>query len=309
MAELSADDCDDAAKYDRSLDLHRRIEALYPRVAEQRVYLRGLMRPDPAIPRVPGKSGGVMIDPIVCALAIKAATTKRAVVTLCEQGDGDNALVLTRVLLENACLLEWLIRGPRPRRLEAYAMFMSVVHEHIVALVERFRDRFVAAGADSQLTSDPYHRAVAEHVFGNPNNDRPTWKFGESESGERRKRKRKAKGIQVTVKEMFEEIAEGGRDSFEHEVLYGSLGSDMVHSGPFSLAHGVATLLKESTCFLGPLPRADTRIIALAISNTAMLLVLDSLNEYSGLGLENDIAALKQESQRDPAKEARDGGE
>jgi hypothetical protein len=71
---------------------------------------------------------------MVCALAIKAATTKRAVFTVCELGDGDNAMALTRVLLENACLLEWLIRGRGRQRLEAYVMFTSVQHERVAAL-------------------------------------------------------------------------------------------------------------------------------------------------------------------------------
>jgi hypothetical protein len=32
---------------------------------------------------------------------------------------------------------------------------------------------------------------------------------------------------------------------------------------------------------------------ALAISNSAMLLVLDSLNEYTGLGFEDELASIK----------------
>jgi hypothetical protein len=36
------------------------------------------------------------------------------------------------------------------------------------------------------------------------------------------------------------------------------------------------------------------------MSNAAMFLVLDSLNEYVGLGLSEELAALKAESQKDP---------
>jgi hypothetical protein len=32
----------------------------------------------------------VLLDQFVCALSVKAATTKRAVLALCELGDGDN---------------------------------------------------------------------------------------------------------------------------------------------------------------------------------------------------------------------------
>jgi hypothetical protein len=101
--------------YQRSLELHHEIESLYPRVEQHAAYFRGLMRADATLPHPPGITGGTRVDPLVCALATKASTTKRAIVAVCELGDGDNALALARVLLENACLLEWLIRGdPAP---------------------------------------------------------------------------------------------------------------------------------------------------------------------------------------------------
>src|SRR5206468_548166 len=149
--------------YQRGLEVHRKIEALYPRVDQYNAYFRDLMPVDRTLPRPPGKTPGVRLDPVVCALAIKAATTKRAIWAVCELGDGDNALALARVLLENACLLEWLIRGEGRRRLEAYVMFTSVVHERVVQMINRHRGRLIADGADSDLSSDPYHRAVTTH--------------------------------------------------------------------------------------------------------------------------------------------------
>lgn len=105
--------------YQLSLEVHGQIEALYPRVEQHAAYFRVMMPVDRAFPQPPGTTGGVRLDPVVSALAIKAATTKRAILAVCELGDGDNALALARVLLENACLLEWLIRGDGRRRLEA----------------------------------------------------------------------------------------------------------------------------------------------------------------------------------------------
>jgi uncharacterized protein DUF5677 len=104
------------AGYRRSLEVHDKIEALYPRIEQHAARFRGMTPADSRLPRPPGKTPGLRLDPMVCALAIKAATTKRAVFTLCELGDGDNAMALTRVLLENACLLEWLIRGQGRQR-------------------------------------------------------------------------------------------------------------------------------------------------------------------------------------------------
>lgn len=233
---------------------------------------------------------GVMVDPIVCALAIKAATTKRPVVALCELGDGDNAFALMRVLLENARLLEWLIRGEGHRRLETYVIFTSVVHQRIVALAERFRDRFIAAGVDSLPKSDSYHQAVAEHVFGNTKDDRPTLELISYKGTLKR----------VSVKDMFDAIKDTQHSfSFEYQMMYGSLGSDIIHSGPFSLTRTLTTLLDRSMFVLRPTPLPDLCTLALAMSNAAMFLVLDSLNEYVGLGLLADLAALKAGSQND----------
>ena len=148
------------AGYQRSLEVHRQIEALYPHIEQATAYFRGVMPVDSALPRPPGTISGVTLDPLVCALAIKAATTKRALLAVCELGDGDNALALARVLLENACLLEWLIRGDGQRRLEAYAMFISVQAERVVQTVDRHHHRFIASGAESKPKSDPFHRSV-----------------------------------------------------------------------------------------------------------------------------------------------------
>src|SRR6266404_2552912 len=79
---------------------------------------------------------------------------------------------------------------------------------------------------DSQVSFSPYHRAVWTHVFrqknGNPTkSDRPTWDFDGVT----------CKGEPASVKKLFREIA-GSEESFEYDVLYGALGSDIVHSGP-----------------------------------------------------------------------------
>lgn len=273
--------------YERSMEIHRRIEALYSRVEEQVAYFRGMMRADPALSIPPATSPGVVCDPIVCALAVKAATTKRAIALLCQHGDGDNALALTRVLMENACLLEWLLRGEGRRRLETYVMFTSVLHEQAVATIAQFRERFRSAGADPSVDSDPYHRAVSECLFSGTKDDRATWAFSPEKGVLRR----------VSVKQIFTEVT--GDSSFEYEMLY-SMGSDIVHSGPFSLTRTLQHGLKRRTFMLQALPVEDGRTIALAVSNAAMLLVLASFDEYVGLGLAEELETLRVESRKDP---------
>lgn len=282
--------------YQRSLEVHKQIEALYPRVEAHRAYFRGMTQVDPNLPRPPGTSGEVRLDHVVCVLAIKAATTKRAVLAVCELGDGDNAIALARVLLENACLLEWLIRGDGRRRLETYAMFLSVAHERIVAIVNRHRDRFIGAGADPNMASDPYHRAIWTHVFrdrkGRPTKgERPTWNFD----------RLTRRGEPASVRALFEEIADS-QTSFEYDILYGALGSDIVHSGPFTTLTRMRqrTIGDRATFSLAPMPISDMCTIALASSNVAMFLVLDSLTQYIGLDLSAELASLKAKSHTDP---------
>lgn len=271
--------------YQRSVELHHEIEALYPRVEEHGAYFRALRPVSRTFPQPPGTTGGARLDPAVCSLAIKAATTKRAILAVCELGDGDNALALARVLLENSCLLEWLIRGDGRQRLEAYVMFMSVQHERIVATIDRHNDRFIAAG----VTVDPYHHAISTHVFRGTKSHRPTWEFDRVTR----------KGEAVSVHDLFREIADGTH-SFEHDVLYGALGSDIVHSGPFSLTRIQQTMGNRRTFVLQPTPVSDMCSIALASSNVAMFLVLDSLTQYLGLDLSAELASLKAKSQADP---------
>lgn len=277
------------AGYQRSLEVHRQIEALYPHIEQATAYFRGVMPVDSALPRPPETISGVTLDPLVCALAIKAATTKRALLAVCELGDGDNALALARVLLENACLLEWLIRGDGRRRLEAYAMFISVQAERVVQTVHRHHDRFIASGAESEPKSDPFHRGVWKYVFGDKRSYRPTWELDRATG----------KVEPVTVHDVFKEIA-GGQPSFEHDVLYGAIGSDVVHSGPYSLSRILALMGEQQTFVLKPMPAVEACTIALASSNTAMFLVLDSLTQYVGLDLSVELGKLKAQAQADP---------
>jgi hypothetical protein len=281
------------AGYKRSLEIHRKFEALYPQVEQHNAYFREMTPADRRLPRPPGRTPALRLDPMVCALAIKAATTKRAVFALCELGDGDNAMVLTRVLLENACLLEWLIRGRGRQRLEAYVMFTSVQHERIAATVQRYAQRFEAAGSTADIASDPYHRAVWSATVrdekGKPTrSERPTWEFDETTK----------QGKAFKVSDLFREIA-GGAHSYEYDVMYGAIGSDIVHSGPFSLTHTLQRMGNRTTFLLEPMAVPEMCTIALALSNAAMFLVLDSLSEYLGLDLSAELEPLKAKSNAD----------
>ena len=198
--------------------------------------------------------------------------------------------------LENACLLEWLIRGTGRRRLEAYVMFMSVQHERVAALINTHRARFDDESGSLAIASEPSHAAVWVHTFRDTTKKnrptrsyRPTWEFGRDTR----------QGTPVSVQGLFREITDR-QDSFEHDVLYGALGSDIVHSGPFSLLPIQPQIGRQDTFVLRPMPKSDLCTIALASSNMAMFLVLDSLTEYLGLDLSVELGELKATAETNP---------
>ena len=170
-------------------------------------------------------------------------------------------------------------------------MFTSVQHERIVATFERHSARFVSAGETLQMASNADHRAIWTQVFKDRDRPttsyRPTWEF-DRDTG---------RGKAVTVHDIFKELADAPH-SFEHDVLYGALGSDIVHSGPFSLSRIMAMTNRKFV--LRPMPVRDLCTIALASSNTAMLLVLDSFTQFLGLDLSNEITSLKEEAKANP---------
>lgn len=84
-------------------------------------------------------------------------------------------------------------------------------------------------------------------------------------------------------------------------MLYGAIGRDVVHSGPFSLT----PMLREMgearrTLWLRPAPNNQLCGIALGSSNSAMFLVLDSLTQYVGLDLSAELAPMKADHARNP---------
>jgi hypothetical protein len=228
------------------------------------------------VPLPTGKVPLVDLDRVYCALAIKAATTKRAVLSLCESGDGDSAYTLSRVILENGVLMSWMLDGEGRDRLETYVLFMSVLHEKTISLVtEHYQDRpeILEMATDK---SDPYHVAIAETVFGDNEN---TWAYFPSG--------RSGKFRQIRISEIFKDAV----GQFAYDGPY-TMASQFVHSGPESL-YGILRHLGSRQFFeLSPRPSTERSAMALSDSNLAMLVALDALSTYMGLGLSERIKSM-----------------
>src|SRR5579862_6122822 len=99
--------------YDRVAAIHARIVALYPTIRIRGVQFRVSEKPDRSIPlEIIGSSEYVVVnrDRAVCAIVDKAANLKESLRILCEQRQGDAALIIARTLLETAVVLEWLLQ-------------------------------------------------------------------------------------------------------------------------------------------------------------------------------------------------------
>jgi hypothetical protein len=216
---------------------------------------------------------------------------------MCEANDGDTAMMLGRVLLENAMLIAWLLKGDGRVRLETYALFAAVLHE-------RFSDNFAHFYSDrdevrdwAKSRSDPFARAVWHQVFGGKHD---TWAYFPDPDKPNKLRK-------TTIKSMFSEAdADSGPASrytgFIYDVAY-ARGSQFIHSGPLSVDSVIPSVRSHRHFFLSTMPSPMHRLEALHVSNVAMVFVLDSLNDYIGLGLSDRIKAISELMTQQPEED------
>ena len=253
--------------------VHHQIVALYRKVAECNVWFRRPHRLSSQIPAPISGAREVDTDQAFCALAIKAASTKDSIYLLCEAGHGESALALSRVLFENAVLMAWQRLGPGRQRLETYILFASAQHEH-------WADTVLHLDPQSTPRSDPYHAAVTEAVFQGYDD---TWAYFPNPQ-------RPDKLQKVGMRTMLRDLP-GNERPFEYQGLY-RLGCDHVHTSPYSLGYLLAPVAARRMFFLEPLHASDSRVAALAVSNSSMLIVLDVMDEYVGLGIAADVKKL-----------------
>jgi hypothetical protein len=268
---------------DRGLQIHEWIESLYPKVERRGIRFRGLVEVSRSIP--PPGDGGVAAtdnDRTVCALAIKAATTKRTIAGLCKDGSGDDAMCLARVIIENAVLMGWMLNEPERTRLQTYILFSGVLRERLVEIVAKFYGDNPDLVESVRQTADPYRQAIAREVFGGKHD---TWAYFPSLTRPRKLQR-------VGIKDMFLEVT-GERDSFAYELPY-VRGSQFVHSGPLSIFEIARTLKNRDVFCLEPIPSPEPASEALAISNVGMLLALAALDDYAALGLDAQITEIMQ---------------
>jgi hypothetical protein len=215
---------------------------------------------------------GVRRDYVVCALANKGCNTHASVRMLTDAGNGDDAMVLTRVLLETAVVFRWMMIDP-VYRLDLYGLSSKLFVRHWDHLVqEHFSgEPDVVAKAKAALTTE--ESAVVQAAFGNAQ-----YKWA-------RERQPDGKFIEYSFDGMLKDIekAEGtvAMKNFIYEVSY------HMHSAH---AHATADGMRQFktlgqqqffTCELGF--NGGDSTLALKGANTYLSWLLSHVAAYLGL--------------------------
>ena len=157
-------------QYAQALEDFDALRKMLPKFRNERVWLRDAAYLSHRIKKFvsPGVqiTQGVVRDKAVCALANKGCNAHASVRTLTDAGNGDDAMVLTRVLLETAVIFRWMMID-QPYRLDLYCLSSALFRRRWAQLaVQHFsHEPRVVAEADAVLTAE--ESAVVEAVFGN----------------------------------------------------------------------------------------------------------------------------------------------
>src|SRR3954454_23866682 len=158
------------SQYTQAVEDYDALREIIPKFRSSHAWLRGADDLSDRIralvpPGIPNTKG-VLRDYVVCALANKGCNTHASVRMLTDAGNGDDAMVLARVLLETAVVFRWMMIDP-VYRLDLYGLSSKLFERHWAHLaVEHFSDQpDVVANAKAALTVD--ESALVQAAFGN----------------------------------------------------------------------------------------------------------------------------------------------
>jgi hypothetical protein len=272
----------DAEKYRLAVEIYDALRATIPRFREKNAFMRVT---EPITRRIRDEidpSAGIVAgnrDRVVCALVNKGCNTHAAVRVLTDAGHGDDAMALSRVLLENAALLDWLLIDPI-YRLELYAISDALYRRRWGDLIEMHFQSHPELVAQAKAEIDAQTLAVAD-FFGNTIHK---WAQVLHPDG---------KAQHVNFEAMMKENASGGgsMSTFRHDVIY-FLHSAFVHSTANSMrSFRRLKFERRFTCELGPNNAWCDQ--ALGGANIFLFQILQSGAQYLGFAdIESELDAL-----------------
>src|SRR5258708_18235170 len=110
------------ARLDTMVGIHEELLKLSGEVDKAKAFFRKPSSPTRKLPSA--MSGRVVVDRdrAMNALLAKAIHTAKAIRHLCDGRFSGDAYALGRVLLENAVIMAWVIRGPATIRLDTFCL-------------------------------------------------------------------------------------------------------------------------------------------------------------------------------------------
>ena len=260
--------------YDQQKSIHEEIVSLYPRIAEAKCYFRA-----PSLDTTQQTTGGTVggrrrafvdRDRAICGVVNKLVTTQRAIFLLCESDMGDDAYALSRIALENAVIVAWLLNEEQwPERIDIYANSYTQAKVRLDAVAQKHHGGTEAARSlRESITAED--NTIVEELF---NGQWQKWAI--------------VKGRTWTFKDMAEEVFEG--DFFYDRIVLET--SWFVHSGLRSCVDIIAELRRDDCYSLEVRYNKNTATHALFLANTAALVALTALDRRTPIGLSAEIAA------------------
>ena len=251
--------------------LYEEIVSLYPRIAEVKCYFRAPSVDTTQQPPYGSHRAVVDRDRAICAIVNKVVTTQRAIFLLCESDMGGDAYALSRVALENAVIVDWLLNEEQWRkRIDIYVNSYSQAKVRLDKVARKHYGDTQAAGSPRQAipTEDS---AIVEELF---NGQWQRWAIVDGKSW--------------TFKDMAGEVF--GNEFFYDLIVLET--SWFVHSGLRSCLDIVAELRNDDCYSLRVRYNNKTAADALFLGNTAALIALTALNRRTPIGFSADIDRL-----------------
>jgi len=260
--------------YAVAVDDYETLRQILPRFRQHHAWLRDAdyysYRISNHLPPGIGITKGVQRDYAVCALANKGCNTHAGIRLLTDAGDGDSAMVLTRVLLETAVVFRWIMLD-LPFRLDLYCLSTVLFKRRWTQLVQQHFSNQPDILAKAQLTSE--EAAVADAAFGNTayrwaRERQPNGKFSDY-------------SIDAMLKDIEKAEANPSNAGFMYDVTY-FMHSAHAHSTAEGVRH-FKTLGRQQffTCELG-FNRSECAI-ALGSANNFLCWLLGETCRYLGL--------------------------
>jgi hypothetical protein len=276
-------DPNEQAAFSQAIKHHDELRAFLPKFAERRALLRP---PDRLsykirewIPAGTPVLKGAARDFAVCALVNKGCNSHAAVRVLADTGNGDDAMVLTRVVMELAVVLQWMLLDP-VYRLDLYCLSSDLSKRHWIELSRQYFPRELDLIDQMERSLSRDDRAVVDAAF------------GQSKYKWARERQPGGKFKDFSLDDMLAEIAaidgSATSDGFIYDVTY-HMHSAHAHGGIDAMRQ-FKTLRNQKTftCELGY--NEDQSVLAVRGANIYCCWLLQGACKYLGFSeLDRDL--------------------